>query len=178
MWFHVFKDMIDSGDLAKMDGGELKVYLVVKSYTSIASGSSFPSIALIAEKSGISERQTMRALAALEELGYISKTKVGRHNAYQMREKVVIRDSAGEQQAIATWDYIPRGVSEAVTDLKNVMMQGDLAGAKIVNIKTLTVNIMTGDNATQINVNQPDISKLPKEMQEALMAIRPKSEKQ
>lgn len=173
-WFHVFKDMIDNGDMARLDGSAIKVYLVVKSYTNFSTGRAFPAIDLIAEKAGMSERQVMRCLIDLEGAGYISKSKEGRHNIYTLREKVTIKDGSGRPQAVATWDYIPNSVRDAVADLKHVMVAGDLGGAKIVNIQNLTINVMTGDNATQVNFNQADIAKLPKEMQEALLAIKPK----
>ena len=171
-WFHVFKDMIDNGDMARLDGSAIKVYLVVKSYTNFTTGRSFPAIDLIAEKAGLSDSQVMRCLKSLEEAGYISKGKAGRHNIYTLREKVTIKDEAGRPQAVATWDYIPNSVRDAVADLKHVMVTGDIGGAKIVNIQNLTINVMTGENATQVNFNQADLAKLPKDMQEALLALR------
>lgn len=176
-WFHVFKDMIDSGDVAKMGAHAVTAYLVIKSYTNFSTGRAFPALETIAEKSGMSERQVMRELKTLEENGYISKEKKGRHNLYTLREKVSIKDDDGRPQAVATWDYIPNSVRDAVADLKHVMVTGDLGGAKIVNIENLTVNmnILNGDNSTQVNFNQEAFNKLPKEMQESLMAMKPKA---
>jgi DNA-binding transcriptional ArsR family regulator len=175
-WFHVFKDMIDNGDMARLDGSAIKVYLVVKSFTNFSTGRAFPAIELISEKSGLSDSQVMRCLKSLEEAGYISKSKSGRHNIYTLREKVTIKDDTGRPQAVATWDYIPNSVRDAVADLKHVMVSGDLGGAKIVNIENLTVNmnIIHGDNSTQVNFNQEAFNKLPKEMQDSLMSIKPK----
>lgn len=173
-WFHVFKDMIDSGDMARLDGSAIKVYLVIKSYTNFSTGRAFPALELIADKAGLSESQVKRCLTALETAGYINKAKEGRHNVYTLREKVTLKGEDGQPQAVATWDYIPNSVREAVADLKHVMVTGDLAGAKIVNIESLTVNIVRGDHNTQINFNQEAFDKLPKEMQEALWLIREK----
>ena len=175
-WFHVFKDMIDSGDMAKLDGSTIKTYLVIKSYTNFSTGRAFPAIDLIAEKAGLSERQVMRCLTELESSGYITKAKSGRHNLYTLREKVTITDDTGRPQAVATWDYLPSSVKDAVADLKNVLVTGDLAGAKIVTIQNLTVNmnVYNGDHGTQVNFNQENLTKLPKEMQETLKAIRPR----
>ena len=104
-WFHVFKDMIDSGDMATLDGSSIKVYLVIKSYTNFSTGRAFPALELIASKAGLSERQVMRCLIELEKLGYISKEKTGRHNTYTLREKVSIKDSEGRPKAVATVSY-------------------------------------------------------------------------
>jgi DNA-binding transcriptional ArsR family regulator len=175
-WFHVFKDMIDNGDMARLDGSAIKVYLVVKSFTNFSTGRSFPAIDLIAEKSGLSDSQVMRCLKSLEEAGYISKSKSGRHNIYTLREKVTLKDDTGRPQAVATWDYIPNSVRDAVADLKHVMVTGDLGGAKIVNIENLTVNVVSmGDNSTNINVSESGLAKLPKEMQDLLRSIRNKA---
>lgn len=178
-WFHVFKDMIDNGDVAKMGAHAVTVYLVIKSHTNFSTGRSFPALETIAVKSGMSERQVMRELKTLEEHGYISKEKSGRHNIYTLREKINIKDESGRPQAVATWDYIPNSVRAAMADLKHVMVSGDLGGAKIVTIENLTVNmnILNGDNSTQVNFNQEAFNKLPKDMQETLMNIKPAGRK-
>ena len=74
-WFHVFKDMIDSGDLALMDGSVVKCYLVIKAHTNFSTGRAWPGIELIAEKTGLSESQVKRCLKKLEDLKYITKEK-------------------------------------------------------------------------------------------------------
>lgn len=169
-WFHVFKDMIDSGDMARLDGSAIKTYLVVKSYTNFSTGRSFPPLEAIAQKTGLSERQVMRALQELERFEYITKSKVGRHNVYTLREKVTITSDVGEA-LVATWDYIPNSVREAVADIKHVIITGNLAGAKIVTIQNLTVNVLTGTHARQVNLNKIDLAKLPKDAREALLAV-------
>jgi biotin operon repressor len=172
-WFHVFKDMIDNGDVAKMGAHAVTAYLVIKSHTNFSTGRNFPSLETIATKSGMSERQVLRELKTLEEHGYVIKSKSGRRNNYTLREKVTIKDESGRPQAVATWDYIPSSVRDAVADLKRVMVTGDLGGARIVNIENLTLNIVSmGDHSTNINVSDSSIAKLPKEMQDMLRAIR------
>lgn len=81
-WFHIFKAMIESGDLARMDGSTIKVYLVIKAHTNFATGRAFPAIETIAMKAGISEPQVKRCLKALEAQGYIAKERQGRNNVY------------------------------------------------------------------------------------------------
>ena len=136
-WFHMFRAMIDSGDLARMDGSTVKVYIVIKAHTNLQTGAAFPGVETIAEKSGLSRMQVWRALQALEEMGYVTKTKQGRHNVYQLREKVTITDGEGQPVAQATWDYLPTLVKDAVADLRQVLASGDLGGAKIVHIEHL-----------------------------------------
>jgi DNA-binding transcriptional ArsR family regulator len=173
-WFHVFKDMIDSGDVAKMGPHATTVYLVIKAHTNFSTGRAFPSIETIVEKSGISDKQVRRELRTLEELGYISKEKKGRNNVYTLREKVAITDEEGRPTAVATWDYLPSTVSHAVADLKNVLVTGELAGARIVHIEKLQVQINTGESVG-FQINEADLSKMAErdpEMFDRLMAIR------
>lgn len=153
-WFHVFRSMIESGDIARMGPHAVTVYLVIKAHTNFKSGRAFPAMETIVSKSGISLAQVKRSLNTLEELGYITKEKMGRNNVYRLREKVEIQDSTGRPAAVATWDYLPSSVSEAMADLKNVLVQGDLAGAKIVQIEHLQVNFNTALDGGKINVAQ------------------------
>jgi hypothetical protein len=173
-WFHVFKDMIDSGDMATLEGSAIKVYLVVKSYTNFSTGRAFPAIDLIAEKAGLSNIQIIRCLKSLEQAGYITKEKTGRHNVYTLREKVSIKDSEGRPQAVATWDYIPNSVKDAMAELKHAVITGDMVGGRIIHIENLVLNVQTGNNATQINVNAADLDKLPPDMKARLLAMRDK----
>jgi len=170
-WFHVFKDMIDNGDMARLDGSAIKVYLVIKSYTNFATGRAFPAIELIAGKAGLSKIQVMRCLKNLEKAEYITKEKSGRHNVYTLREKVSIKDSEGRPQAVATWDYIPNSVRDAVAELKHATVTGEMMGGRIIHIESLVLNVSTGDS-TQININGVDLDKMPTDIQEKLLAIR------
>lgn len=172
-WFHVFKSMIDSGDLAEMSGSSLKVYLVVKSYTNFSTGRSFPALETIAEKSGLSVSQVKRCLKELGEHSYITKEKKGRNNLYTMREKVEYTDSEGRPKATATWDYLPSTVRQAQAELKRFKMTGEALEGGIINIESLTINI-ANDNAQQININAADLSKLTPDMQEQIKSMMEK----
>lgn len=155
-WFHVFKSMIDSGDVAKMNHSTVVVYLVIKSYAGFNTGKSFPEIPLIAEKSGLSERQVKRCLNELTEFGYLSTDKKsGRKNKYTLREKVSLFSTEGEA-AIASWDYVPSQVQAAQSELKRFMTTLDTKDTKIIQIENLTLNFFNqtveeGATGTQNN---------------------------
>ena len=76
-WFHIFKTMIDNGDVARMGPYAVTVYLVIKSHTNFATGRAFPALETIAEKSGVSLAQVKRELKTLEKYGYITTEKKG-----------------------------------------------------------------------------------------------------
>jgi DNA-binding transcriptional MocR family regulator len=174
VWFHVFKSMIENGDVAKMGPYAFTVYAVIKAHTNFKSGVAFPGVQTIIEKSGISRAQVHRALDALEESGYITREKVaGKGNKYTLREKVGITDDAGRPIADATWDYVPDGVRNAVAELKHVMMTGDFKGAKIIQIENLTVNFTQNlfKDSVQINAASllENMDKLDPHLRELLL---------
>lgn len=179
-WFHVFKSMVDSGDVAAMGSGPTTVYLVLKAYTNFLDGRSFPSLALVAEKTGFSVRQVQRHLSVLERHGYVSKESgraSGQSNRYTLREKVVIRNSEDELAAVATWDYLPGTVKAAVAELRNVALKGDFDGVRLINIERLQINI--GQYAEQVAIQmQTELAKLPKDVQAAVRGALEKSSAQ
>ena len=179
-WFHIFKEMVDSGELAKMQGSTVKVYLVIKAHTNFSTGRAFPAHETIAEKSGTSIAGVKRSIQELEEMGYITKEKKGRINHYTLREKVLLHDESGVPQAEASWDYLPAGIKVAVADIKNVIMTGDLAGAKIVHIERMNVQIINGDNNTQAMFVEADVAAFANKnpaLFDKIVAMREKSKK-
>ena len=157
-WFHIFKAMIDNGDVAKLGPYAVTVYLVIKSYTNFSTGRAFPSVETIAEKSGISAPQVKRCLVILENTGYITREKKGRSNVYTLREKVEFTDKDGRPAAVATWDYLPSTIEAARAELRNFQMTGQNDG-KIVNIERAVFNIQIGNNSRQTNFNM-DLDKI------------------
>ena len=144
-WFHLFKDMIQSGDAAKIGGPAVLVYLVIKTYVDFTTGRSFPSIELISEKSGLSDRQVMRHLKTLCEFGYVEKeSSPGKLNVYRPKEKFqTINKETGEVESVITFDYIPNAVRAAQTELKNFLVSGNVDGLQYIKIDSLhlTVNV-------------------------------------
>ena len=153
-WFHVFRSMIDKGDAAKMGGTTFLVYAVIKAHTNWSTGRSFPTIETIMEKAGIGKDTVLRSLKTLEDMDYLRKEKVGRVNAYTLREKVCVEDSEGRPQAVALWDYLPSTVKAAQAELKNFVMTGEATDYKVIHIETLNLNVQLGDNNTQFNLGQ------------------------
>jgi DNA-binding transcriptional ArsR family regulator len=171
-WFHIFRDMVESGDVAKMGPHAVTTYLVIKAHTNFATGQSFPGVDTIAAKAGMSTRQVLRELKVLEDHGYLNKRKEGRNNHYTLREKVQVTDTEGRPTAVATWDYLPNSVKSAVADLKNVLVTGDLSGAKVVHIERLHLNVQINNAGGNFQLNAADFDKLPEEWKNTLRAIR------
>lgn len=158
-WFHVFRAMVEHGDVADMGPIPTTVYLVIKAYTSFQDGRAFPSIDTIVNKSGVSRRSVINALQILEEKGYLTKelvaTKKGAHNVYRVREQLEIVDSTGTPVAKASWDYVPMGIKTAMAELGKVLIKGDTEGLQVVNIEKLTVNVTLQNHfGSGANINQ------------------------
>lgn len=162
-WFHIFRSMIDNGDVVKLGSGAVLTYLVIKSYVDFDKGISFPSLDLIAVKSGQSVRSVSNHIKKLEELGYVRKIKQSKKgNVYRLREKVPVevynKDKKEKEPVMATWDYVPMGVSQAMTDIRKLMVSGEIPSGSSVHIENLSVNIQVNPSATtaiqQLNLDQ------------------------
>lgn len=142
-WFHVFRDMVDRGDAAKMGSGAVMVYLVIKTYTDLSTGKSFPELSKISEKSGLSRSQVKRYFKVLEEYGYLNvERQPGKKSVYVLREKIVLKDKeASENDRVATFDYVPLAISKAQSEINNFLATGDASDARIIKIDKLVINI-------------------------------------
>lgn len=186
-WFHVFRDMIESGELKRMGPHAFTVYCVIKAHAGRTHGRAWPSVDRIVELSGISRGKVMQELNALEEMGYVKREKEGRRAVYMLREKVRIMDSnAQETAALAHFDYVPNLMRAVQKDLENVVLTGDLSSARVVHIERLhvqigTLNIVAGDQHNHVTLygatnfdhvldEVRDI--LPAEVFDKLLAIR------
>ena len=90
------------------------------------------------------------------------------------KQSIKIDDGNGRPAAVATWDYLPSSVQHAMADLKNVLVTGDLAGAKVVQIDRLQVNVThINDSGINFNVQQfiSDLEKLKTEAQLSDVAV-------
>ena len=165
-WFHLFRSMIENGDMAKMSGSSLKVYLVIKSHCIFNTGASFPSLETISLKSGLSDRQVMRCIKELQDLAYINMQKRGRNNLYVLREKLAIRDLFGNTAAEASWDYIPTMVSNTIDELKQYIKSALPESGQIIQIENLQININNVSGNGNNIIHQPvDLTKFNPDMQ-------------
>jgi DNA-binding transcriptional ArsR family regulator len=178
-WFHLFRSMIDSGDVKALGPHAFTVYCVIKAHTNFSTGQAFPSVQAIVDKSGISKREVLRSLKILGEHGYLAIEKRGRQNVYRLREKVQINDQAGRPSAVATWDYLPTTIKAAQAELKNFLMKGDGEGMQVIQIETLHLNVQIAQASGVVQNNfSTDSLKDPRirQLAERINALRAKKE--
>lgn len=142
-FFHVFQELIFSKEAKDMGPYTFLIYCTVKAHVDLNDGTAFPGIERIMDLTGLSRAQVFKSLRDLEDRGYLERRKVGRRNEFILRERFNLKTLDGEAAAVATWDYVPRAVALAYKDLKNVLLTGDLNGAKVVMIEHLHLNIAT-----------------------------------
>ena len=166
-WFHVFRSLFESGDAREMGGSCFLVYACIKARINYNTGRTFPSIETIAHDCGFNRKTVMKYLNKLEDMGYLQRIGTRqRSNTYKIIEKIKFegKDSEGEMvQMDAEFDYLPKGVSAAVRDIRNVMIKGALPEGSTVRIDNLTVNIQVLPKATraqQITVEAPRDKKI------------------
>lgn len=157
-WFHVFRQMFDSGDVAKLGAHAFTLYCAIKQHVNFATGEAFPSIERLIELTGISRAQVMRDLKKLEEYGFLTKEKRGRNSVYTLREKVQIVDGTGRPVAEATWDYLPAAVKGATAELRNYVQTGEVG--QIVHIEHLIIqnlNIVQANSGSEVEINNLNV---------------------
>jgi hypothetical protein len=186
-WFHVFKSMVEGGDAKKLGGTVVLVYLVLKCYVDFNSGRSFPGIELIADKSGLSERQVIRCLKVLSEYGYIEIEQAkGKRNIYKLREKIPVTNSeTGDIDSIVSFDYIPSAIKAVQHELKNFLVTGNKDGNQYIKIETLnlTVNVQNIERGDGIvynldNVKDPSLRQKIQQIEEARKRARANADKE
>lgn len=148
-WFHVWTQLIKSGEIVRMGHSAFCVFMVIRSYVNFQTGASFPSVETIGELTGLRERQVFRQLQVLERMGYITKRKEGRRNTYTLVDKMTFQGKAGRPQAIASFDYVPTLVSQIREELKSFMLTGDDQAPTIIHVDKLVVNVAMRDQNNQ-----------------------------
>jgi len=151
-WFHMLRAMVSSGDLAMLSGMAVKVYLAIKAATDLVTGRAEPDLQVLAQQTGASTRQVLRALQELEQAGYVMHTRHGRKNQYRIIEKLPIDDAQGMSAGQAIWEYIPGAMQDAMREVHKVVNREVLDGTPVVFIQ-LQVNVAQ-DQATVINMQE------------------------
>jgi predicted transcriptional regulator len=152
-WFHVFREMIDNGDAAKMGGTTFLIYCVIKAHVNFTTGASFPQMSTIATKSGCSERTCYRYIEDLVAMGYVTKKKKpgSKVNLYKLKEKFYFeiegREPGTKEEINAAFDYVPKGIAKAVHELRQVEITGKDPANPSIRIDRMVINLQVNKEA-------------------------------
>lgn len=147
LWFHLVREMIQGGEIARIGAVPFAVYCVVKSHTGLETGDAFPSNARIAELVGVSLDTVQRALKKLAQAGLISAVKKrGRGSSYSVIEKIPLEEKSGEPWATGERKYVPMQFTGFVEELQRLARTGNLPTDTAIHINLVVQNITQGDH--------------------------------
>jgi len=154
LWFHIVREQVQSGEIARVGAVPWAVYCAVKSHTGLETGDAFPSNARIATLVGVSLDTVQRALKKLAEAGLVNAVKRrGRGSSYSVNEKIPMESKDGEPWATAEKKYIPLQFSNFVDELNRLAKTGNLPTDKSITINLVIQNNYLAENSTVIGVN-------------------------
>jgi DNA-binding transcriptional ArsR family regulator len=155
-WFHILRAAIIDNKIAEMGTTAWAVYCVIKAYTDLETGASYPSQSTIASHLGTSVDTVQRALKKLQEMELVEQQVRGRKSVYRLVEHVpldqVRTDEFGGKHrrtvAHASQPYAPLEFQRFVNQLQDFAKSGNLPAGATFNIKLVVNNIQQGDNGT------------------------------
>lgn len=166
-YFHMLRAMVSSGDLARLSGSALKVYMAIKSNTDLRTGQACLDHSALLACTGLSLSHLKRGITELEQMGYLTRLKSGRQVFYRIKEKIAIADPTGLPAGQAHWDYVPGAMHLAMREVKEVVTREVLGDLPVVYI-TLQVNIAQ-DQAAVVNLQESLESIKDPELREAIL---------
>ena len=148
-WFHFFSSTLDQLLLSELTSTDILIYLIIKKHANYKTGIAYPSINMMAKKTGMSERTISRSISALQKEKFlmVSKKK-GKVSVYLTREKIDIGDK------IAEWNYSPSTASDARNEIKNYYAGGKNE-TKIVQF--IQNNIINNNITVEIKIEDKKI---------------------
>lgn len=170
-WFHIFQTMIDH-DLANLGPYAFTVYCVIKSHSNIRTGVAIAQINTIARKAGISARHVMRQIKRLESEGYVSTSRLRKHNEYRLNEKTALFNENGCRQGHAGWEYRPLQIENTVKELKR-KLQDIEASAQIIHTQRPQIKqVPPNDSASITQAELDELAISNPYIHKKLLAIR------
>lgn len=145
-WFHITREQVQNGTIAKIGAVPWAVYCVIKSHIGLQTGDAWPSTARIGELVGCGADTVFRALKKLVEAGLIVPVKAaGRNTQYTLTEKLDVKEPDGKPWATGERKYVPAKFQEFVDQLQRLASTGNMPTDKAINI---IFNIVIGDDNT------------------------------
>lgn len=155
-WCHMFRSIVTSGDLQKLSGTAIKIYVALKVRANLHSGEADVGQDRIAKDCGLSISSVKRGLAELKKMGYVvSEEQPGRACTYGLIERFPLSKMDGEVMATATFSYAGRKATERQDEIKRMLEKGGLPDSSPtikIEIEIKNQIVLTGNNIT-INGN-------------------------
>lgn len=118
-WFHVFRNMVTSGQIKRLPPSSVVVYLVIKSACKYVDGVADIDVDEIQQLSGQARNTVFRALRELAKEGLIEKKpRPGKSSIYHIREVF------GTNNGNAMIGYVPANMKQAISELDGIIKTG------------------------------------------------------
>lgn len=138
-WIRVMSSIIKTGDTLKEAGPvAFTVMCVLRAYKNVGSwGSTWPSVATIAERMGKSKITIHKALNKLEELGLITRKTIGRANTYELRELYPVGAEEDPKQELKRYSspYEPTQATDIIQQVKEAVKTGTIPAGSVIRIE-------------------------------------------
>lgn len=148
-WSQFFRSFVTSGDLARLQGSAVKVYLSLKSRAHLSSGEAEIQHEQLARETGLSVATVKRGLRELADAGYLSRDeRPGQRNRYRLIEQFPL-SRGGQQIGTARFLYAGTTAQDRREQLMQLIEHGKFDGTAEVNSSIrieLTVNNITINN--------------------------------
>lgn len=152
LWFHIIRDLVQSGIIAKVGPVPWAVYCTVKSHAGLNSGDAFPTNARIAEMVGRNENTVRSALKTLVDEGLLDVApRTGQSSVYSVREQVQIKHKGGEPWATGERKYVPLEFQQFIVELERLAKTGNLPTDKGITINLVVQNIARAEQVNAVN---------------------------
>jgi len=163
-WFHILRAAIIDNKIAEMGTTAWAVYCVIKAYTDLETGASYPSQSTIASHLGASVDTVQRALKKLQEMELVQQQVRGRKSVYRLVEQVPLEKVHINELGVRTrktvahahQPYAPMEFQGFVKQLQDFARSGNLPAGATFNVKLVVNNIQQGDNGTIFLVDTVD----------------------
>lgn len=156
-WFHVMRTDIMDNMIAEMGTTAWAVYCVIKAYTNLKTGESFPSQLTIAKHIGSSVDTVARATDKLIQMGKIQVSKQGRTNLYRTIEAVPLERKTDQLRvASVQQQYVPMEFQSFIRELEQYAATGKLGSHANFQV-TFNITQVTGENAN-VTINNVTVA--------------------
>ena len=117
-YFHLMKQLFDSGMAAEMGGGAFLTWCCLRCYSDFHTGEAYPTIDRLCRLLQQSKVTTHKHLARLEELKFITKEKRGKRNVYTLIDKFsILEKTTNNDDSVIENPYIPMQFKKAMEHL-------------------------------------------------------------
>jgi hypothetical protein len=139
-WIQFFRSIVTSGDLARLSGSAIKIYLALKCRGHLGTGQAVIRHERLGIECGLSVATVKRGLGELCAAGYLNRcARPGQRNAYSLVEQFPI-SRGGEIVGTARFGYVGKTAQSRREELNQLLSSGKLGADNTTGIQVVINN--------------------------------------